>query len=182
MREVVLFGRILFALVFILSGFSHFNETTIGYAASQGVPFPGLLVPFSGLLAILGGLSIALGYYPRVGAWMITAFLVPITFKMHAFWTFADPAIAQIQQVMFLKNISMLGGALAFAYFGSGPYSLANRNPFAPSEAPKLDERDTLLEVDPATSSVGLRTSAGLDISAREESERIERERSSHLG
>jgi putative oxidoreductase len=163
MREILLFGRILFALVFIFSGFSHFTEPTIGYAASQGVPFAGLLVPLSGLMAIVGGLSVALGYYPKIGAWLIAAFLVPITLAMHAFWTIADPAMAQVQQVMFLKNLSMLGGALAFAYFGSGPYSLASRTPL-------IDESDTELELYSSADgrpSIGL-TRSGMDAPSEE--------------
>jgi putative oxidoreductase len=159
MREILLFGRILFALVFILSGFSHFTEPTIGYAARQGVPFASLLVPLSGLMAIVGGLSVALGYYPKVGAWLIAAFLIPITFAMHAFWAVSDPAVAQIQQVMFMKNLSLLGSALAFAYFGSGPYSLASRTPI-------IDESDTELELytlPDGKHSIGL-TRAGIDL------------------
>ena len=34
MRYLSLPGRILFALIFILSGFTHFDAKTIGYAAS----------------------------------------------------------------------------------------------------------------------------------------------------
>jgi hypothetical protein len=119
-----------------------------------------------------------------VGAWLIAAFLIPITFKMHAFWTIADPALAQMQQIMFMKNLSILGGALAFAYFGSGPYSLANRVPFRTASSPRLDERDTLLEIDPATSSLGLRTSAGVDVDldARKDAARKIYENSSQIG
>ncbi len=40
-----------------------------------------------------------------------------------------DPMMAQIDQVTFLKKVSMLGGALLVAYFGAGPLSLdARRN------------------------------------------------------
>lgn len=127
MRTIVLLGRILFSYIFIAAGFNHFNSTTIEYASSQGVPYAGLLVPLSGLLAIFGGLSIFLGYRTKIGAWAIALFLVPVTFKMHAFWAISDPAEANLQQIMFLKNLAMLGGALTYAYFGSGPYSLDSR-------------------------------------------------------
>ncbi|HXH19695.1 MAG TPA: DoxX family protein [Chitinophagales bacterium] len=46
---------------------------------------------------------------------------------MHNYWAVTDPAMAQIQQAMFMKNISMLGSALLIAYFGSGPFSLDER-------------------------------------------------------
>lgn len=133
MRGALVFGRICFSLIFIIAGFGHFADTTIRYAASQGVPYAGLLVPLSGLLAILGGLSIAFGYRAKIGGWALVLFLVPVTLTMHQFWTIADPMAAQVQQVMFLKNVAMLGGALAFAYFGAGPYSMDARV--------KVDER-----------------------------------------
>lgn len=127
MRGTILVGRVLFSILFITAGFGHFNDATIAFADRQGVPYAGLLVPLSGLLAILGGLSILLGYRAKIGAWMIALFLVPVTFKMHAFWMIADPAEANLQQIMFFKNLAMLGGALTFAYFGSGPYSIDSR-------------------------------------------------------
>ena len=35
--------------------------------------------------------------------------------------------MAQMQQIMFMKNLSMLGGALLIPYFGAGPLSLDAR-------------------------------------------------------
>jgi putative oxidoreductase len=125
----VLLGRVLFGLIFILSGLNHFSKATIAFAASQGVPLASLAVPASGIIALAGGLSILLGYRARIGAWMIVLFLVPVTFAMHKFWGIADPAITQNQMVHFMKNLSMLGGALLMTHFGSGPLSLDSRSP-----------------------------------------------------
>jgi putative oxidoreductase len=123
-RAVVVLGRLLFALIFLMAGANHFNKQTIGYAASQGVPLASIAVPLAGVLAIAGGLSILLGYRAKLGAWFIVLFLVPVTFMMHKFWTVQDPMMAQIQMIMFMKNISMLGGALLISQFGAGPFSL----------------------------------------------------------
>ncbi|MGA7403133.1 MAG: DoxX family protein [Candidatus Sulfotelmatobacter sp.] len=124
---VVLLGRLLFALIFIMSGPRHFMSQTIAYAASQGVPMASIAVPFSGLLAFLGGLSILLGYRSKLGAWLIVLFLVGITPMMHKFWAATDPMMYQMQFVMFMKNLSMLGGALLITQLGSGPWSLDAR-------------------------------------------------------
>ena len=78
-------------------------------------------------MALAGGLSIATGCYAKFGGWLIVLFLLPVTFMMHNFWAVTDPSMAQMQQIMFIKNISMLGGALLIAYFGSGPLSLDAR-------------------------------------------------------
>ena len=120
-------GRVLFSLIFVLSGFAHFKSETIAYAASAGVPMANILVPLSGVMAILGGLSIILGYHARIGAILLILFLVPVTFKMHNFWAVADAQMAQMQMAMFMKNISMLGAAVYFFVMGTGPYSLNHK-------------------------------------------------------
>ena len=124
---VVVLGRFLFALIFLMAGANNFNKQSIGYAASQGVPMASILVPLSGALAIVGGLSILLGYRAKLGAWLIVLFLIPVTLMMHKFWTVTDPMMAQIQMIMFMKNVSMLGGALLISQFGAGPFSLEGR-------------------------------------------------------
>ncbi len=124
MRFAVLLGRIFYSAIFLASAPGHFTSGTIAYAAGKGVPYAALLVPLSGVLALLGGLSVLLGYRARYGAWLLVLFLVPVTVMMHAFWGVADPMAAQVQYIMFMKNVSMLGGALLIAYYGSGPLSL----------------------------------------------------------
>lgn len=124
MRYVVMVGRVLYSIIFIFAAPGHFSQQAIGYAAQQGVPMSGLLVPLSGVIALAGGLSVLLGYRARIGGWLVVVFLVPVTVMMHNFWAVKDPMMAQMQQIMFLKNLSMLGGALLIAHFGAGPLSL----------------------------------------------------------
>jgi putative oxidoreductase len=116
-----------FVLVFVMSGPRHFLSQTIGYAASQGVPLASITVPISGVLALAGGLSVLLGYRAKLGAWLIVLFLVGVTPMMHKFWAVTDPMIQQMQMIMFMKNVSMLGGALLISQLGSGPWSLDAR-------------------------------------------------------
>ena|SRR5690348_751458 len=124
---VVLFGRVFFSLIFVVAGLNHFSKQMIAYAASQGVPLASVAVPVSGIIAIVGGLSILLGYRGKIGAWLIVLFLIGVT-PMHNFWAVKDPMMAQIQMIMFMKNISMLGGALLISQFGVGPLSLDARH------------------------------------------------------
>jgi putative oxidoreductase len=124
MRYIVPIGRILFALIFITAAPRHFTHEGIQHAADLGVPAAGFLVPVSGLMALLGGLSIATGFEAKWGAWALVAFLLPVTFSMHAYWQLHDPVSIHIQKAMFAKNLSMLGAALLIAYFGSGPLSI----------------------------------------------------------
>ncbi len=124
MKYILLIGRILFSLQFLTVVMSHFSSMGIQYATSAGVPIASVLVPLSGVIALLGAISIIIGYKAKIGAWLIVIFLVPVTFMMHKFWTVSDQMASMMQMVMFTKNISMLGGALIIAYFGSGPLSI----------------------------------------------------------
>src|SRR4051794_30582148 len=127
MKALTVLGRVLYSALFITAGFGHFSTATIGYAASQGVPLANIAVPFAGILAILGGLSILLGFHARIGGLLLVLFLVPVTLSMHAFWSVTDPMQHQIQQIMFMKNLSLLGSAIFFSIYGSGAYSLDRR-------------------------------------------------------
>ncbi|HYG50429.1 MAG TPA: DoxX family protein [Flavobacteriales bacterium] len=124
MNIILLLGRVLFSLIFIMTIMSHFGKDAIAYAESNSVPAANFLVPVSGIIAFAGGLSIAIGYQARIGALLIVLFLVPVTFFMHAFWKIDDPMQREMQMIQFIKNMSMLGGAFIIAYFGSGPASI----------------------------------------------------------
>jgi putative oxidoreductase len=120
MDVVFLIGRVLFALLFVSSGFmAHLGEggrQGREYARSLGAPSPDLLVPLSGIAIIAGGLMIALGIWADLGALLIIGFLVGITPIMHAFWKVDDPQMQQLQIAMFFKNTALLGAALIVFY------------------------------------------------------------------
>lgn len=123
MNYVLLLGRLLYSLIFILAGISHFSHETIQMAADHGFPMASFLVPASGVLLLLGGLSILLGVKARYGAWLIVIVMVPLTLCIHRFWGVHE-SMQMLQKIMFLKNLSMIGAALIIAYFGSGPLSV----------------------------------------------------------
>jgi putative oxidoreductase len=127
MRYAVLVGRALYVMPFLLSPMIHFSPNGVAYAAQQGVPLPSLLVPLSGVLALAGGVSVLLGYKATIGAWLLVAFLGPVTFLMHPFWAVTDQMMMQVQMAMFSKNLALLGAALLVAHFGTGPLSLDAR-------------------------------------------------------
>jgi len=124
MKYAVLTGRLLFSVIFIMASAGHFSPEIIDYAAREGVPMAGLLVPVSGILALMGGLSVLVGFQTRLGAALLVIFLIPVTFEIHRFWTAPDAASFLIEKAMFMKNLSMLGGALIISYFGAGPFSM----------------------------------------------------------
>jgi putative oxidoreductase len=123
-KYTVLAGRQLFSIIFIIASGQHFTPEGIAAAASHHVPWPHVLVPLAGLMALTGGLSVLLGFHTRAGAWLLVSFLVPVTGMMHNFWAVSDAAASQIERAMFMRNVTMLGGALLITYFGAGPLSL----------------------------------------------------------
>jgi putative oxidoreductase len=46
---------------------------------------------------------------------------------MHKFWVVPDPMMHQLQIIMFMKNVAILGGALLITQLGAGPWSLDSR-------------------------------------------------------
>lgn len=130
LRYAVPIGRALFSCIFLLSALGNFTSQAIDYATSRGVPMASTLVPLSGVLLLLGGLSVALGFKTRIGAALLALTLIPVTFMMHRFWLETDTQVRMIEQIMFLKNLSMLGGAILLFYFGSGPISIDERAEF----------------------------------------------------
>jgi len=124
MKYIAFVGRLLFSILFIVASAGHFSPQTIDAAARHGVPLAALLVPVSGVIALTGGLSVLVGFRTRFGALLLVLFLIPVSLLMHNFWAAADPTTYQLEQAMFMKNITMVGGALLIAYFGAGPVSL----------------------------------------------------------
>jgi putative oxidoreductase len=116
-------GRILIAIIFIISGFGKISapEATQGYIESVGMPLP-LLAYFGAIVVELGGGALlVIGYRVRVVAAIMALFTVIAALFFHH--GFAD----QNQMVHFLKNIAMAGGLLQIVAFGAGAFSLDNR-------------------------------------------------------
>jgi putative oxidoreductase len=140
-RLLVPLGRLCFVLVFLSSVPAQFSSKVIAMAAAQGVPAASLLVPVAGLISLVGGVLVLLGYHARFGAWLLVAFLVPVTLNMHAFWNVADAGMHQLQQIMFMKNVAILGGAFLIAYYGAGPVSLDAHTPRGEAAARQIGAR-----------------------------------------
>jgi putative oxidoreductase len=127
---LVVVGRVLLALMFIMAGFSKLGniEGTAGYIASGGLPMASVLAVVVGLLELLGGLAIAAGFQARWAALALGLFTLAATVLFHKFW--AVPAEqAMVQQLMFMKNLAVAGGLLFVFAMGAGPASLDTRRP-----------------------------------------------------
>ncbi len=117
---IALLGRILLVLIFVMSGLSKISnpQATQQYMAAMGMPMPGLFLIGAIFLELVGAASLLLGYWTRLGATMLIIFMIPTTLIFHT--NFSD----QVQLIMFMKNLSMIGGLLVVLAFGPGKLSV----------------------------------------------------------
>ena len=125
---LIVTGRVLLALMFILSGFGKLGNIagTAGYIASGGLPMASTLAVLVGLLELFGGLAIAVGFQARWTALALGLFTLAASLLFHKFWAVpADQAF--VQQLLFMKNLSVAGGLFIVAALGAGPASVDAR-------------------------------------------------------
>ena len=114
-------GRVLLALLFLLSGLGKIGAygATAGYMAAMGVP--GALLPAVIATEVLGAIAIIIGWQTRVVAFMLAGFSLISALIFHR--NLAD----QIQMIMFFKNIVIAGGFLLLVANGAGRLSIDGR-------------------------------------------------------
>lgn len=125
----VVIARILLALMFVLAGFGKLTglEGTAGYIASKGLPAPMLLAVAAGVVELVAGVLLIIGWQARWAALALAAFTLVASVIFHNYW--AMPASQQMtQQLMFMKNMAVVGGLLLVFAFGAGVLSLDARS------------------------------------------------------
>jgi putative oxidoreductase len=127
-KPLSLVGRILLALLFVPAGFAKLTgfAGTVGYIGSVGLPLPTVAAVVAIVIELGGGLALLAGFGTRLAALALAVFTLVATFAFHQYW--AAPAdMAMVQQLMFFKNIAVVGGLLALAANGAGGWSVDAR-------------------------------------------------------
>lgn len=121
---VSVLGRVLLSHIFIISGIGKATNPagTIGYIQSVGAPLPEVAYAIALFVELVLGVALLVGYQARWAAAGIALFTVATAFLFH--FNLAD----QMQQIMFLKNLTITGGLLLVVAFGAGAYSMDNRH------------------------------------------------------
>ena len=123
-----LIGRLLLALLFLPAGINKVTgfAGTVGYIASAGLPLPTLGAIIALVVEIAGGLALIAGFGTRFAALVLAVFTLVASFFFHAYW--AVPAAQQfVTQLLFMKNMAVVGGLLTLAAWGAGAWSLDAR-------------------------------------------------------
>jgi putative oxidoreductase len=121
-------ARLALVALFLPAGFGKLTgfAGTVGYISSVGLPLPSLAAAIAVVVEIVGGLALLAGFGTRIAALVLAAFTLVASFFFHAYWGVpADQAF--MQQLLFFKNIAVVGGLLAIAANGAGAWSLDSR-------------------------------------------------------
>ncbi len=120
MSAIILVGRILLSIMFIVAGFGKLTAIggTAGYFGSLGIPAPTVVAVLVGLLELLGGLAVLVGFRTREAAGALAVFTVAASLLAHMDWSDG------MQLMIFQKNLAVAGGFLILAAFGPGALSV----------------------------------------------------------
>lgn len=121
-----LLGRIFISIIFIYEAldtiffFHNTKETLTNYGITwwQDALLVGAIV-----FLILGATLVLIGYYARIGAFLLLMYWLPFTLIVYSFWN--DPVEYQrLSALYFMRNIAVCGGLLMLMANGSGKYSV----------------------------------------------------------
>jgi putative oxidoreductase len=117
---IALIGRILLAVLFLLSGIGKLAApaATQGYISAMGVPAPAMAYFASTAVELVGSLLLIIGYRARAVAAGLAIFTLLTAVLFHS--NLAD----QNQMIHFMKNIAIIGGLLQVSAFGTGRLAL----------------------------------------------------------
>jgi putative oxidoreductase len=123
---LILIGRIMLTWVFVGSAYGTITNFagSLAYFTSLKLFPPELWTWVALLLELLISVSLILGIGARYGAVLVFVFVVVATAIAHRYWEYAAGPQQIGQYNNFLKNISIMGGALAIFVTGAGRYSL----------------------------------------------------------
>ncbi|MBR0866033.1 DoxX family protein [Bradyrhizobium diazoefficiens] len=123
--SLILIGRVLLAWVFVGSAYGAISDFSgsVGYFRSLHLPAPELFTMTNIALEVLISVGLILGVGTRYCAILTFVFVVAATAIAHRYWEYPAGAQQIGQYNHFLKNISIMGGAMLIFVTGAGRFS-----------------------------------------------------------
>ena len=121
-------ARLLIVALFLPAGIGKLTgfDGTVGYIASAGLPLPAIGAALAVAVEIGASLALLAGFGTRIAAAVLAVFTLVASVFFHAYW--AAPADqAYVAQLLFFKNIAVVGGLLMLVAYGAGRWSLDAR-------------------------------------------------------
>ena len=127
-NPLTLVGRLLLAFLFLPAGIAKIGgfAGTVGYIASKGLPLPSVGAAIAIFVEVVGGAALIAGFGTRWAALILAGFTLVATVIFHNFWGM-PPEQVMVQQLMFFKNIAVVGGLFVLAAHGAGAFSVDGR-------------------------------------------------------
>lgn len=138
-RTLIVLGRIFISVIFIIGGINKILDWKVmeegivstlcdWHSYMSGIPkaescvemmidYAPLLLGAAVFLEIVGGLMVLFGTKVRWGAFFLFIFILPATIIFHHFW-FLEGQKRDLETLMFLKNVAILGGIMILWAFG----------------------------------------------------------------
>jgi putative oxidoreductase len=116
---------LLFGVIFLTSGFGKLSNiaATTQYFAAQGLTPAGFWAWFGGLYEFLIGAALIVGIGTRYAAVATFIWVIAATLIAHRYWSYPE-AQQRPQQINFMKNLAIMGGALYIFVLGAGRYAV----------------------------------------------------------
>ncbi len=123
---LILLGRIMLAWLFVGVAYGTIINFagSLSYFTSLKLPAPALFTWVALVLELVMSVGLILGIGTRYAAILIFVFVVVTTAIAHRYWEYPAGPQQIGQYNNFLKNISIMGGALAIFVTGAGRFSL----------------------------------------------------------
>ena len=120
-----LIGRLLFALMFLPAGWGKLTSFagSVAYTASGGMPIPEVATAVALTVEIIGSLALIFGFGARWVALILAFFTLTASFFYHKYWAVPADQV-MVTQLLFFKNMAIVGGLLTLAAWGAGAWSL----------------------------------------------------------
>lgn len=118
-----LVGRVMLASVFIVTGLERIDQWTpsVAYLSDKGIPGVPILLGVALAVQFLAAALVIIGFKARASALVLALLTIPATWIFHSYWSYSPGIEQQMQALLFLKNLAILGGLIVVACLGPGP-------------------------------------------------------------
>jgi len=120
-----LLARVCICFVFLWSGITKACDRSAGKTeiAALGLPYPGLFLTLTVVCQIVAGLMVLLGFWARLGAFLLLGFTVVATLLAHVSRGFTGEKGRQ-QLTTTFEHLAIVGGFLFLIIHGAGGLSI----------------------------------------------------------
>jgi putative oxidoreductase len=110
-----LVARLLTSVIFVTAGIAKIIawNSNVSYMATRPLPFIPFLLAVALFIELGGATCLIVGYQTKIAAWIMFAYLVPVTTLYHKFGS-----------TNYQKNLGIMGALLMLAIFGAEGWSL----------------------------------------------------------